>query len=181
MARTKGLAILAATVLILGACSGSSTTPTASATTQQPSVVAAIALTPSAATAASPSPAVASLASAYSEIADKGNAALVQCNKDRAAAIGSLTKAKAAAQECLNTYIGYVTDLKAINWGPVQPQADKVIADMDNIDSLMVLMINAPDATSFRSAYDQLDPMGATLLVDANAMRAALGLPPTQS
>jgi hypothetical protein len=42
----------------------------------------------------------------------------------------------------------------------------------------MVQMINAPDASSFRVAYDQLDPLGVTLLADADAMRAALGLPP---
>ena len=53
-----------------------------------------------------------------------------------------------------------------------------MISDMDKIDALMTQMINAPDASTFKLAYDQLDPCGATLLVDANAMRAALGLPP---
>jgi hypothetical protein len=69
-------------------------------------------------------------------------------------------------------------DLRVDRVGSVQPQADRVISDMDKIDALMTQMINAPDASTFKLAYDQLDPCGATLLVDANAMRAALGLPP---
>jgi hypothetical protein len=141
-------------------------------------VVATSAPTVSSAPAASPSPDLTTLAGQYTAIADAGNIALAACNKDKAAAVGSLAKSKVAAQECLTTYIGYVGALKAINWGPAQPEADRVIGDMDKIDSLMVQMINAPDASSFRVAYDQLDPLGVTLLADADAMRAALGLPP---
>lgn len=179
MARTKRLAILAVTFLVLGGCGGSGTTPTTSAaTSQQPSVGAGPTVTQSAVSSAA---ALASLASQYTDLSNKGNAAVAQCNKDKTAAVGSLTKSKAAAQECMTTYIGYVADLKAINWGSTQPQADKIIADMDKIDSLMVLMIDAPDAATFRAAYDQLDPMAAGFLVDANAMRSALGLAPAAS
>ena len=182
MARTRHLAILAATVLVLGGCGGSAASPTASAaTTEGPSVVATPAPTQSSVSAASPSPDLPTLAAQYTAISASGNAALAQCNKDKAAAVASLAKSKAAAQECLNSYIGYVGALKGTNWGPAQPQADRVISDMDKIDSLMLQMINAPDAKSFKAAYDQLDPLGATLLVDANAMRAALGLPPATS
>jgi hypothetical protein len=182
MARTRRLAILAATVLALGGCGSSAASPTTSAaTTEGPSVVATPAPIQSSVSAASPSPDLTTLATQYTAISASGNAALALCNKDKAAAVASLAKSKAAAQECLNSYIAYVADLKATDWGPAQPQADKVIDDMNKIDSLMLTMINAPDATSFRAAYDQLDPLGASLLVDANAMRAALGLPPVAS
>jgi hypothetical protein len=179
MARTKRLAILAVAVLVLGGCGGGvASTPTS--TSQQPSGGASSSA-PSAAATASPSPDIATLSSHYTDIYTKGNAAVVQCNKDKAAAIGSLTKSKDAAQECLNSYIGYVADLKATNWGPVQPQADKVIDVMDNIDVLMVQMVNATSAATFKAAYDQLAPDEVDLLVAANALRAALGLPPVQS
>lgn len=179
MARANRLAVLAVTVVVLGGCGGSGTTPGASAATTQPSsVVTTPALTLTPAATASSSPDLAALASQYTALADKGNAAVAECDKDKAAAVSSLAKSKVAAQGCLTTYIGYVADLKAISWGPVQPQADKVIGDMDDIDALIVQMINAPDASTFRAEYDQLTPLGVTLLADANAMRAALGLPP---
>jgi len=183
MARTKRLAILAVTVLVLGSCGGSATTPTASAaTTQQPSVVATPAPTPSPSPTASQSSDLARLASQYSEISDEGNVAIVQCNKDKAAAVGgSLAKSKAAAQECLTSYIGYVADLNAINWGPVQPEANNVIDAMNKIDVLMEQMANATSAATFRAAYDQLASAEVGLLVAANILRAALGLPPVQS
>ena len=181
MARTTRLAILASTLLILGGCGNSAATPTApAATTQQPAPVATAALAASPSPAASPSTGLSTLASAYSELAAKGNAAIVQCDKDRTAAAGNLTKAKAVAQECLTDYIGYVADLKAIDWGPVQPQADDVIAAMNKIDVLMTSMANANTDAAFMTAYDQLTPAAGDLLTAANALRAALGLPPVQ-
>ena len=139
------------------------------------------ALTPSPAPSASPSADLASLASQYTDLSDKGNAAIVQCNKDKAAAVGSLAKSKAAAQERLTSYIGYVADLKAINWGPAQPQADKVIDVLNKIDTLMEQMANATSASTFRVAYDQLPLAEVDLLVAANALRVALGLSPVAS
>jgi hypothetical protein len=138
---------------------------------QQPSGTSAVATI-----AASPSP---DLASVYTALSEKSNAAVDQCNKDRiAAGSSSLTKAKAAAAECLATYIGYVADLKAIDWGPVQPQADDVIAAMNKVDSLMEQMINASNASIFRAAYNQLPSAAAALLATASVLRAALGLSP---
>lgn len=181
MARANRLAILAVTVLVLGGCGGSATPSASSSTGQQPSGVTSPGLTPSSAPTASPSPGLASLASQYSAAADKGNVAIVQCNKDKSAASGDLAKGKAAAQECLTAYTAYVAALKAVNWGPVQPQADKVVAAMDKIDALVAQMTTATSLTAFVAAYDQLAPIEVGLLVAANALRASLGLPPVKS
>jgi hypothetical protein len=178
MARTKRLAILALAVLVLGGCGGSSTTPTGSGgTTQRPSGVA----TPSSAPTASPTANLAALASQYTSIASQGNDALVQCNKDKTAAVGgSLTKLQAAAQECLNAYTPYIAAFEAVNWGPAQPQADKVIAAINKILTLTEQMVNATDETTFTAAYDQLASAATDLRTAANVLRAALGLPPSQ-
>ena len=152
MARTKPLAALAATALVLGGCGSSTTTPAASAaTTQQPPVIATPALTPSPAPTVSPSFDLSPLASQYTGIADKVNMAIAQCSKDAAAAVGSLTKAKAVAQKCLTAYSHYGLDFKAVNWGPAQPQADNVIAAMNTVDTLFTKMAHAADATTFRA------------------------------
>ena len=169
MARTKRLAILAATVLIVGGCSGS-TTAASTATTPGPSSVATRGATESSTLAA--------LASQYTEIATSGQAAVAQCDKDKAAAVGSLVRSKAVAQECLTDYGSYVTELKAIDWGPAQPQADNVIESMNEIDALLAQMANAPTAATFRVEYDQLESDATQFLVNADALRAAMGLPP---
>jgi hypothetical protein len=38
------------------------------------------------------------------------------------------------------------------NWGPAQPQADKVIDVLNKIDTLMEQMANATSASTFRVA-----------------------------
>lgn len=178
----KRLALLAVSVLVVGGCGGSASTPTASAgTNQQPSVVATATLTQSQAPTASPSAGLASLAAQYSAAADKGNAAVGQCNKAKAAAAGDLTKSKIAAAECMTAYSAYVADLKAVNWGPAQPQVDKVLAAMDKIDGLVAQMANATSDTTFRASYNQLAPAEVGLLAAANALRKVLGLPPVTS
>jgi hypothetical protein len=67
------------------------------------------------------------------------------------------------------------------NWGPAQPQADKVIDVLNKIDTLMEQMANATSASTFRVAYDQLPLAEVDLLVAANALRVALGLSPVAS
>jgi hypothetical protein len=177
----KRLAILTVMVLGLGGCGGPATTPAASAaTTQQPSFVATPAPTPLPPPIASPLPDLASLASQYTEISAKGDAAVVQCTKDRAAAVGSLAKSKTVAQGCLTSTSGYVAELKAINWGPVQPHADGVIAATDKVDALLEQMANAASAATFKAAYDQLASALVDLVGAADALRSALGLPPAQ-
>ena len=179
MARTKRLAILAVTFLVLGGCGGSGTTPiTSAATSQQPSVGAGPTVTQSAVSSAA---ALASLASQYTDLSNKGNAAVAQCNKDKTAAVGSLTKSKAAAQECLTAYSQYVADFVAVDWGPAQPQADKVIDAINGIVTLVRQMANATSAASFKVYYDQLPAATASLLTAANALRAALGMPPANT
>ena len=121
---------------------------------------------------------MASLAPQYAALAGKGDAALVLCGKVKTAAAGSLAESKAAAQECLNSYSGYVAEMKAINWGPVQPQANRVIDAIDKLDVLMVRMAKATSAAALTAAYGQLTPAGVALLVAATALRVALGLPP---
>ena len=178
MALAKPLIFLAAAALFFGGCGGGSATTTAPTGQQQPSGRATPTLAASSAPTASATIDVAALPSRYSGIAAKGNAAIVQCNKDKTAASGDLTKSKAAAQECLTSYTSYAADMKAINWGPAQPQADKVIAAMDKIDVITAKMAAAATEADFIASYQQIAPAAAELLTAANALRAALGLPP---
>jgi hypothetical protein len=187
MARTGRLAILAAAILVLGGCGGSAATlappaatPTAAAVTTQPLTAAAPtpAPTPTPTPAASASSALAPLASTYAGIAAKGEAVVVRCLGAKAAASGSLVKAKAAARACLADSRAYVADLKAVSWGPLQPQADNLIAAIDAVNVLLARMANATTDGAFTDAYDQLPSAEANLLVAATAFRRALGLPP---
>lgn len=179
MAHAKPLVTLAVAAMLFAGCGGgSATTPTASTGGQQPSGQATPTLAESSAPMASATVNVAALPSQYNNIATKGNAAIVQCNKDKTAASGDLTKSKVAAQECLTSYTSYTADMKAINWGPAQPQADKVIAAMDKIDVLTGQMAAATTEASFMASYQQIASAAAELLTAANALRAALGLPP---
>lgn len=194
MARTRRLAILAATVLVLGGCGGSSATPTASAlatptapalATPTASAAATPAPTPSPAPTASPSSSpsfsTAAAASQLTQISGSAKLAVAQCNADKAGAATSLSKAKAAAQECLTAYSQYVADFVAVDWGPAQPQADKVIDAINGIVTLVRQMANATSAASFKVYYDQLPAATASLLTAANALRAALGMPPANT
>jgi hypothetical protein len=177
MARAKPLVTFAVAALFFAGCGGgSATTPTAS--TGQPASNQAPTLAASSAPTASATVDVAALPSRYSDIAAKGNAAIVQCNKDKTAASGDLTKSKVAAQECLTSYTAYAADMKAINWGPAQPQADKVIAAMDKIDLITGQMAAATTEAGFMASYQQIASAAAELLTAANALRSALGLPP---
>ena len=181
MARAKRLTILAMTVLVFGGWGGAAAPPTGSSASPQASSVATPALLGSSSAAvASPTLALKALASTYSAASDKGNAALVQCDKAKAVIGGSLDKAKAAAQQCLAGYTDYVAALKAVNWGPTQPKVDAVIAAMDKIDTLVGQMANASSETVFTSEYQQLAPAEIALLEAANSLRSALGLPPVK-
>jgi hypothetical protein len=73
---------------------------------------------------------------------------------------------------------GYVGQLQAVSWGPVQPQADRVIATITKIDVLFDQMAHAPDAAAFRVAYNKIAAAVGDLLVVGTALREALGLPP---
>jgi len=180
MARTIRLTILTVAILALGGCAGAPSAP-GSAGPPGGSLVAGtptLAVTPTA--GVSPSPDVASLAATYTQIAAGGSAALAQCNREKAAANGTLTEAKAIAQACRNGYLAYIADLKAVNWGLVQPQADNLIAAADASDAIILEMVNATDGRSFRAAYAQLPAATTDLLASVDALRAVLGLPPAQ-
>jgi hypothetical protein len=120
------------------------------------------------------------LATQYGAISDKGSAALTQCEKDKAAANGVLAKGKIAAKDCLAVYDQVVAEMKAVNWGPAQSQADAVETVMDKIDAIVAQMVNASDGSAFLAAYAQLTPAATELLTSANALRAAIGLPPAK-
>jgi hypothetical protein len=120
------------------------------------------------------------LATQYGAISDKGSAALTQCEKDKAAANGVLAKGKIAAKDCLAAYDQVVAEMKAVNWGPAQSQADAVETVMDKIDAIVAKMVNASDGSAFLAAYAQLTPAATELLTSANALRAAIGLPPAK-
>ncbi|MFI5254687.1 MAG: hypothetical protein ACHQ15_04445 [Candidatus Limnocylindrales bacterium] len=167
MARTRRLAILALVVSVMAGCGGSATTPSPLAPTT-------LAPTPT----PSPSADLAALVSAYQTIASNTTAARGQCAIDKDAAAANLTSARAAAQKCLNDFSQVVADFEAIDWGPVQPQAESVIAAIDTLDTLAGQMAGATTVAAFRVAYDQLTAAEVKLLAAVNPLRAALGLPP---
>lgn len=177
MARTKRLAILAVTVLVLGGCGGSATPTPSGGTSEHPLVVATATSTSSQAPTASPSADLPSLASKYLALSATASTAVTKCNQDKVGAVG-LTKLKQVALECLTAYSAWTESMKAVHWGPVQPQADKVIEAMDKIDGLAGLMANAASDATFQASYHQLPAATAALLVAADRLRAALGLPP---
>jgi hypothetical protein len=164
--------MLALAVLPIEGCGGPAATFTPSpATTQQAS------FTP--APTVRPSPDLAALASEYTTIAVKATTARTQCAIDVDAAAANLTSARAAAQQCLDDFRGVVTDFKAISWGPVQPQADGVVAAINALDTLAAQMASAATAAAFRAAYDELPSAEVAFLSAANKLRTALGLPIT--
>ena len=181
MVGTKHLATLAVAVLIVAGCGGGSATASsagASASSQTSSASATPTPTPTA--TPDPSAVLAALATQYADISNKGNSALTQCEKDKAAANGELAKGKIAAKDCLAVYDQVVAEMKAVNWGPAQSQADAVETVMDKIDAIVAQMVNASDGSAFLTAYAKLTPAATELLTSANALRAAIGLPPAK-
>jgi len=175
---TARLAILTVMVLVLAGCAGAAGTPSSSLPSSAPS--AAVTATPTAnpTPAVSPSPDLAPLAATYTTIAAGGTAAVLQCDREKAAANGTLADAKAIAQACRDGYVKYIAAMKAVAWGPVQAQADGVIAAAETCDALVLEMVNAADGSTFRAAYARLPAAEDRLLLSADAMRKALGLPP---
>lgn len=178
MGRVDRLAILMVATLALGGCAGAASAPASALPSSAPTV--ALSATPavSPTPTVSPSPDLTPLAATYTGIAAGGTAALDQCNREKAAANGTLVEARAIARACRNSYLQYIAALKAVNWGPVQPQADNLIAAADTCDAIVLEMVNATDGTTFRAAYDRLPAATTNLLARADALRADLGLPP---
>ena len=190
----RGASALALTLivgLIAAACGSSAATtapPTGPGTpplaTQAPSGLPIGAPTVAPTAVASPSVALEALAAHYSEVSTNTATALDQCTQDASdlgAGTTTLAAAKLAAGKCLTAYSGIASDFESTDWGPVQPQANEVITAMNAFTALMTTMANAPDAKTFRAAYDQLSATGASLRTAAATMRAALGLPPAAS
>jgi hypothetical protein len=180
MTGTKHLAILAVAVLVVAGCGDPATGSSAGASASSQTSSVSATPTPTATPTPNPSAVLAALATQYGAISDKGNAALVQCNKDKAAANGDLAKGKLAAKDCLAVYDQVLAEMKAVNWGPAQPKADAVVTAMGKIDAIVAQMVNASDGSAFLAAYAQLTPAATELLVSANALRAAIGLPPAK-
>jgi hypothetical protein len=169
------LAAMTLVVLVLGACAGATSPGVPSS---EPSVVVTAPATPSPTPTASPSPDLSPFAATYTTIAAGGAAAVRQCDREKAGANGTLTDAKAIAQACRDGYVQYIAAMKAVAWGPAQPQADAVVTAAEACDAIVVLMINAADGATFRAAYARLPAAEDRLLLMADAMRKALGLPP---
>jgi len=182
--RSGRLAILAALILILGGCTGAASSPISVAPTSASSVAPSAPPTPSPTPVPSPTPAaspsvdLAPLAATYAVIAAGGTAAISQCDRETAAAKGTLAQAKAIAARCRNSYVRYIAALKAVSWAPVQPQVDALIAAADKCDAIVLSMAKATSGRTFRAAYGRLPAASMTLLARADAVRAALGLPP---
>jgi len=169
--------VVMALAFISAACAGAARTP-APATSALDTVAPVITPTPTA--SASIAPSSPSLAAQYAGIATRGDASVAKCTKDAKAAAGSLTRSKAVARECLAVGTSYVAELQAVTWGPVRPQADSVIEALDTIDGLLGQMAAATTAAAFRAADEQFDRAVIQLVVAADALRAALGLPAIQ-
>ena len=186
MAWTGRLAIAAAATLVLGSCGGSAASAPPSATSAISSVVPSATPdptptatpTPTPAPTPSPSANLAPLAATYSAISSGGTAAIDQCDRARIATNRTREQAQALAKSCRDSYLKYIADLKAVDWGPVQPLADGVITAADASDAIVVQMINATTGESFMAAYNRLPAATTELLHRADVMRAALGLPP---
>lgn len=172
MARQTELTILVVAMVLIQGCGAPAASPSPMIT-GQPSVVVA-----SPTPAPTPSPDLGALVSDYSAIAAKTTAARAQCSTDVDAASANLASAKIAAQKCLDDFSAVSAGFKAVNWGPAQPQADRVIAAIDALDTIAGQMANAATVAAFRAAYDQLLPAAASLLSGSEALEAALGMPP---
>ena len=184
MARSTRLAILTLACLVLGGCGSAATTPTPTVPPGGPTQAASTVPTARSAPTVSPAPHVspsmglAPLAATYSTIAAGGTAAVRECDREKAATNGSLTDDKAIAQSCRDGYVKYIAAMKAVAWGPTQPQADHVIAAAEACDALVVQMVNAADWSAFSAAYGRLPAAEDHLVLMADAMRKVLGLPP---
>lgn len=182
MARSTRLAILTLACLVLGGCGSAASSPAAPSggPTQAASSVPTATAPPVASTSphVSPSMVLAPLAATYSTIAAGGTAAVRQCDREKAAANGSLADDKNIAQSCRDGYVKYIAAMKAVAWGPTQPQADHVIAAAEACDALVVEMVNAADWSTFSAAYGRLPAAEDHLVLMADAMRKVLGLPP---
>jgi hypothetical protein len=176
-----GLAVL------LAGCGGATASPSATppvtpsamtspANTPAPTPTPALTATPI--PTASQSADLAALGATYTQIYAGEAAADAKCNQLKMPATnGTLADAQAIAQACRDGYMPYLSGLLATSWGPVQPQADNVIAAANAVDALVVDMINAPDISTFRTAYDQLSAARTALVIKAEVLREALGLP----
>jgi len=185
MSRGARLAILVLTCVMLGGCSGAATTPASAGPTGEPTTTASPVPTVQPSSPVSPSPAVtpspdlSPLATTYTAIAAGATAALHQCDEAATAVDRTLADAKAVARSCRDGYLKYIAALKAVAWGPAQPQADALIAAATACDAIVVTMINATDGAAFRAAYARLTPATNLLVQRANAIRKVLGLPPS--
>ena len=181
MTGMERLAVLVAAALALGGCGSAVVTSAAPPGTPSPTPLAATA-TPVPTQVPTPTPGpsavLAGLASQYTVLATKGDTVLAQCEKDRQQAGSSLTKRKAAAQDCLDTYDKVVAQVQGTTWGPVQAQADAVTAAMANVRAIVQQMADASSDSRFMAAYGRLSSAEQDLLTCVNTMRAALGLPP---
>jgi hypothetical protein len=176
MARSTRLAILTVACLVLGGCGSAATSP--AVPSGGPTQGASSVPTATAPPVASPSQDLSALATTYKAIAAGGAAAVRQCDREKAAANGTLTDAKAIANACRDGYVQYIAAMKAAAWGPAQPQADAVVTAAEACDAIVLLMVNAADGATFRAAYARLPAAEDRLLLMADAMRKALGLPP---
>ena len=147
------LAILTVVVLVLAGCGGAADHEPEPAVQRCHPVPTATAPTASPHPGVSPSSDLAPLAATYTTIAAGGTAAVRQCDREKAAANGTLADAKAIAQACRDGYVKYIAAMKAVAWGPVQAQADAVIAAAEACDAIVLEMVNAADGSTFRAAY----------------------------
>ena len=166
--------VLLVVVVILAGCAGASPSLSTSGPipTTGPTSTAPVAVT-------TPTPIptfdVQGLAMKYLTVEATGEAAVLACEKDRNSS--DLAKAKIAAAECRTAYEGYVAGMKALDFGPLQPEAVKVTAAMTVLDGLMIDMSGAQNVTTFRQAYDQLPRAENQLIAATNDLRQARGLP----
>lgn len=178
MARATRLASLVAAIVLFQGCGGPPATPAPGAT-PSPAISAQPSPTASAAPAPSPTSDLGALVANYSAIALKTNAARAQCSTDADAASANLASAKVAARKCLDDFRAVDADFKAVDWGPVQAQANRVVAAIDLLETLADQMANAATVAAFRAAYAQVLPAAATLLSRSDELQAALGIPPS--
>ena len=160
--------------LVVAGCSGASATISPSPTAQLPA-------TPTAqpSVSASASPDIAALASKYLEIVGVANPKIDACNSGVQAGENSsdLAAVKASLQICIDAFAGMTDSLAAVNWGPVQPKVDNVIAAIAKTKAVVNDMTSSASIAEVKSHSSALVSADGDLAAAVAVLRVALGLP----
>jgi hypothetical protein len=121
----------------------------------------------------------ASLTAQLTTIATADQPAIDTCNTNLGDAITGTDSGAgaAAAAACVTAYGKYETDLKAQQWGSVQPLVDDVNGSIDDLMVTLNAIAGAQDGQTFVLLLSDISPGETAVTKKVNALRTALGLP----